>query len=185
MLISDKSHEANQRNAQRSTGPTTEEGKRIASLNAVTYGLRTRSLLINGENIADYWQLWSNLEDEWQPQTETERIYLERMSVSQWLLARMSRSEQQVHEIGLPLQAKFDLLDRIARHCTRLERSFTVAMHELRQMQKERKAQAKQPPAATKTKPSAPTPPPYSNGAMSEAAEDQSVFCAPAPTDTR
>ena len=56
MVISDKSHESNRQNAQHSTGPKTPEGKKAASLNAVTYGLRTRSLIITGENIADYWQ---------------------------------------------------------------------------------------------------------------------------------
>ncbi len=74
MIISEKQQEANRRNAQHSTGPTTPEGKKAASLNAVTYGLRTRSLLIQGENIADYWRLWDNLEGEWQPETQTERV---------------------------------------------------------------------------------------------------------------
>src|ERR1035441_3597842 len=86
MIISDKNHESNRRNAQHSTGPTTPEGKKAASLNAVTYGLRTRSLIIHGENIADYWRLWDSLETEWQPETPTERLYLEGMSVSQWQL---------------------------------------------------------------------------------------------------
>jgi len=36
MLISEKQHQANRRNAQRSTGPTTPEGIRAAALNAVT-----------------------------------------------------------------------------------------------------------------------------------------------------
>jgi hypothetical protein len=183
MIISDKNHESNRRNAQHSTGPTTPEGKKAASLNAVTYGLRTRSLIIHGENIADYWRLWDGLETEWQPETPTERLYLEGMSVSQWQLARMARSEQRVYETNLPMPAQFDLLDRIARHCTRLERSFTTAMHELKQLQKERKA--KQAVEARQTNPSATAPAPHPNGVMSEATEDQPVYCAPAATDSR
>ena len=183
MIISDKNHESNRRNAQHSTGPTTPEGKKAASLNAVTYGLRTRSLIIHGENIADYWRLWDGLETEWQPETPTERLYLERMSVSQWQLARMARSEQRVYETNLPMPAQFDLLDRIARHCTRLERSFTTAMHELKQLQKERKA--KQAVEARQTKPSATAPAPHPNGVMSDATVDHSVYCAPATTDSR
>jgi len=80
------------------------EGKEAASLNAVTYGLPTRSLLIKGENIADYWRLWDGLENEWQPETQSERLHLEQMSVSQWLLARMAASERKVYEAGLPLK---------------------------------------------------------------------------------
>jgi hypothetical protein len=180
MVISEEQREANRRNARRSTGPTTPEGKKAASLNAVTYGLRTRSLIIPGENVADYWRLWDGLEAEWQPETDTECLYLERMCVSQWMLARMAASEQRVWEKGMSLTAQFDLLDRIARHTIRLEKSFTNAMHELRQLQKERKAQANKPIAAKQTKPSAPAPHPHPNGAMPDGA-----FCAPETTDSR
>ena len=177
MLISPKQQDANRRNAQKSTGPTTPEGKQAAALNAVTYGLRTRSLLIKGENIADYWRLWDGLENEWQPETQTERLYLEQMCVSQWLLARMASSERKVYNAGLSIKAEFDLLDRIARHITRLERSFTTALHELKQLQKERKAQAHKP--VQQTKPSAPHPHP--NGAMPEV-NGEPACCA---ADTR
>ena len=183
MVISDKSHESNRRNAQHSTGPTTPEGKKAASLNAVTYGLRTRSLIIKGENIADYWQLWDGLETEWQPETPTEHLYLEQMSTSQWLLARMARSEHRVYEANLPFTAELDLLDRIDRRRARLERSFTTALHELKQLQKERRA--KQAAEARHTTPSASAPTPHPNGVMSEATEDHPVYCAPATTDSR
>jgi hypothetical protein len=180
MVISEKQQESNRRNAQKSTGPTTPEGKQAAALNAVTYGLRTRRLIIRGENIADYWRLWDDLESEWQPATKTERLYLEQMSVSQWLLARMAASERRVYEAGLSIKAEFDLLDRIARHTTRLERSFTTAMHELKQLQKERKAQTHKP--VQQTKPTAPAP--HANGAMPEGYDGEPAYCA-ANTDTR
>ena len=38
-MISEKQLEANRRNAQRSTGPRTEEGKKIAALNARRHNL--------------------------------------------------------------------------------------------------------------------------------------------------
>jgi len=189
MLISEKQHQANRRNAQRSTGPTTLEGMKAASLNAVTYGLRTRRLIIPGENITDYWRLWDGLENEWQPQTDTERLYLEQMTVSQWLLARMAASEQEVYETDLSLEARFNLLDRIARHNTRLERSFTTAMHELKQLQKERKAQTGgtgfSRSGVTGSTLSSKVPVPHPNGVMHEGAEEQPGFCAPASNDTR
>ena len=181
MVISQKQQESNRRNAQKSTGPTTPEGKKAAALNAVTYGLRTRRLLIKGENIADYWRLWDGLENEWQPETQTERLYLEQMCVSQWLLARMAASERRVYEAGLSIKAEFDLLDRIARHTARHERSFTAALHELKQLQKERRAQAHKP--VPQTKPSAPEPHLRPNGAMPEV-NGEPAYCA-ANTDSR
>ena len=182
MVISHKQREANRRNAQHSTGPTTPEGKKAASMNAVTYGLRTRRLIIQGENIADYWRLWDDLENEWRPATKTERLYLEQMSVSQWLLARMAASERKVCNAGLSITAEFDLLDRIARHTARLERSFTAALHELQQLQKERKAEAKKP--AQQTKPSAPPRAPHPNGAMPEV-NGEPAYGAPTAADSR
>ena len=77
MLISDNQHQANLRNAQHSPGPRTSAGKAAASLNTVTYVLRARSLLLASENHEDYHQLCAALEAEWQPQTPTERFYLE------------------------------------------------------------------------------------------------------------
>jgi len=176
MVISKKQHDANRRNSQNSTGPVTQEGKAAAAMNAVTYGLRTRKLIITGENIADYWRLWSGLEDEWQPETPTERLCLEQMSVSQWMLARMAASEQRIHEEDMTLQARFDLLDRVARHVTRFERSFYTALHELQRLQKERRRQEAAKAKQTKSQPNHPVP---------DAAEDHSAFSDPAATDTR
>ena len=50
MVVSDAKLEANRRNAQKSTGPRTEQGKKISSLNAVTYGLRAETLVLHDED---------------------------------------------------------------------------------------------------------------------------------------
>lgn len=188
MIVSEKQQEANRQNAQHSTGPTTPEGIAAASQNAITYGLRTRRLLIPGENVADYWQLWYNLETEWRPETPTECLFLEQMCTSQWLLARMAASEQRICASHMPIPSEFDLLDRVAKHRARLERSFTTALHELQQLQKQRQARQQPPVEAKKTThaapppPQSPQPPAY---VMSEPAEAHPVFCAPATPDTR
>src|ERR1039457_442228 len=93
MVISDKQQEANRQNAQHSTGPNTPEAKAAVRLNALTYGLRTRDLILPNEDSEEYKQLWADLEAEWQPQNRTERMHLEQMSTSQWLLARFAKSE--------------------------------------------------------------------------------------------
>ena len=49
MLISDKQHQANCKNAQQSSGPKTPEGKTAVRLNALTHGLRARSLILSYE----------------------------------------------------------------------------------------------------------------------------------------
>ncbi|MGD0364720.1 MAG: hypothetical protein ABSC93_27900, partial [Bryobacteraceae bacterium] len=94
MLISRKQHQANRENAQHSTGPVSPEGKAAVRLNALTFGLRARTVVLIHEDEAAYQQLWDVLESEWQPQAPTERILLERMAVAHWLLMRTDRIEE-------------------------------------------------------------------------------------------
>jgi hypothetical protein len=191
MLISEKQQQANRQNAQHSTGPKTAAGKAASSLNAVTFGLRARALLLPFEDWQDYQQLCADLEAEWQPQTATERFYLETMATSHWLLARADESEQRIYREQLRVDTEGALLDRVAARRTRLERSYTAAVRELRQLQKERPTRRpqpdKQPQPPIQPKPSKPadppppTPPTY---VMADAAQDHAL-CAPAAADTR
>jgi hypothetical protein len=193
MIISEKQHAANCQNAQHSCGPVTPEGKAAVRLNAVTYGLRAHSILITGEDPEQYQRLWADLEAEWHPQTCTERMYLEQMSTSQWLLARIARGENSIYESRMPAGDQFPLLREVASQRTRLERSFVNAMRELKQLQKERQARQSHPIETTRTtqtakaapapaaEPAAP-PPAY---VMSDAPEAHPDLCAPAATDSR
>ena len=53
---------ANRENAQKSTGPKTDEGKKAASKNALKHGLRSRSFtLIHGEDAEAYEQTQTRL----------------------------------------------------------------------------------------------------------------------------
>ena len=194
MLISDKQQEANRQNAQHSCGPKTPEGKEAVRLNALTYGLRARSTLIDGEDPEEYKQLWDALVAEWQPQTCTERLYLEQMSTAQWLLARVAGGESRIYEAAIPIEEQFRLLREVASQRTCLERSCTSAMRELKQLGKERQSRLQQQP--TQTKPMAESVPrsghrstephsPLPDYKMSEGAEAHPAFCSPLSPDSR
>ena len=98
MLISAKQHEANRQNAQHSTGPKTPEGKEAVRDNALTYGLRTRHMILPNENLHHYLALFDAFEAEYRPCTRTEWCYLETIITSQWLLVRLAASERQICE---------------------------------------------------------------------------------------
>ena len=187
MVISEKQQAANRQNAQHSTGPKTPEGKAAARFNALTWSLRARSLILNREDPADYQQLWYALDAEWQPQTDTERHYLEQMSISKWLLARAADSERRVYQAKLPLEKEIALLDRVSARCVRLEHSFTAGLDKLKLLQKERQARCQQ--QAKQTAPaaqqSAEAPVSHPGYPAPEGAEDHPVFCAPVTPDTR
>ena len=146
MIISEKQHDANQQNAQRSTGPKTPEGKAAIRFNALTWSLRARSLIIDRENAVEYQRLWDALDAEFLPQNEPERHFLEQMVVARWLLARAADTENRVCSANLPLEKEIALVDRVDARRARLERSFTEGLRQLQSLQKERQARAKQQP---------------------------------------
>jgi len=186
MLISEKQQEANRQNAQHSCGPITPEGKAAVRLNALTYGLRARSLLIPGEDPEEYKQLWNDLVADWQPQNRTERMHLEQMATSQWLLARIAQGECDIYQKETSAEKQFALLDRASTQRVRLERSFTTAMHELKELQKERRAKRPQQPEQPKpTAEAVQAPVQHPSYAMAEAMEDHTVFSAPLTHDSR
>ena len=192
MLISDKQQQANRQNAQKSTGPKTPEGREAVRFNALTYGLRTRETILERENAREYSELWDELDAEWQPHTRTDRIYLETMVTSQWLLKRIAESEQQIYTIA-NVEHRFKMLAYVYKMRAQLERSFRTAVADMQQSQKERKAVQTQPPQAEQpakpasapaTKPAAPQAPPP-DYVMSGGAEAHPVSCSPATPDTR
>ena len=56
-MASEKQIEANRRNAQKSTGPTSVAGKAASSMNALKTGLHAKSLVIFSEKVADLEEL--------------------------------------------------------------------------------------------------------------------------------
>ncbi|MGD0363972.1 MAG: hypothetical protein ABSC93_24080, partial [Bryobacteraceae bacterium] len=136
-------------------------------------------------------QLWDVLESEWQPQAPTERILLERMAVAHWLLMRTDRIEERVFTATDPGARQFALLDRVSAQRARLERSFSTAMRELKQLQSERRARPRPEPVQPVHAEPAVTPPPAHRPApppayvMSGAPDAQPLSCAPVSPDTR
>ena len=193
MVISDKHREANRQNAQHSTGPKTPEGKAAIRFNALTYGLRIRSTILEDENAADYSQLWNELEADWLPQTRTERCYLETLVTSQWLLKRVAESERRIYDGMAFSEKQLVMLAYVAKQRAQLERSFRTAIADMKQSQRERsQQQARQPqpaqtaqPASAPVHPSAGPQPTCPDYVMSEGTEAHPVFCAPITPDTR
>ncbi|MGD0361835.1 MAG: hypothetical protein ABSC93_13265 [Bryobacteraceae bacterium] len=187
MLISRKQHQANRENAKRSTGPVSPEGKAAVRFNAVTFGLRARNVVLFDEDEGAYQQLFDVLESEWQPQAPTEKILLERMVVAHWLLMRADNSEAWISTATVPGPQQSALFDRVSAQRVRLERSFSTAMRELKQLQNERRARTQ--PEYTQPEPVQPaesepavTPPPMHRPAPPPA---YVMSSAPVSPDTR
>ena len=88
---------ANRQNAQKSTGPKTDEGKAAVSQNAVKHGLFAQSV-IYGENEGDYEAFHSKMFAEIDPVGAVELMLAERAVNLSWRLRRAERMQNEVIE---------------------------------------------------------------------------------------
>ena len=78
----------NRANAQHSTGPRTDAGKKRSSLNALRHGLTGHVIVMPGEDLAAYESFSKTLFDEHQPKTPTEQILVQTIVDISWKLNR-------------------------------------------------------------------------------------------------
>ena len=97
-MSSEKQINANRQNAQKSTGPKTDEGKAAVSQNAVRHGLFAQSV-IKGENEADYEAFHDKMVAEMKPVGPTEILLAERIVSLWWRLERAERIQNQVIDV--------------------------------------------------------------------------------------
>lgn len=92
-MTSEKKAEANRRNALKSTGPKTPEGKAAVSLNALKHGLLSQEILLRGEDQEALRELDECLRNELQPVGELENLLVDRIIAANWRLRRVGRIE--------------------------------------------------------------------------------------------
>jgi hypothetical protein len=88
--------EANRRNAQKSTGPTSPEGKAASSMNALKTGLHAKSLVLPSEDPADLELLIHEYYDHHQPASPDARAFVDDLILCEWTLRRLHATEVQM-----------------------------------------------------------------------------------------
>ncbi len=86
---------ANRRNALKSTGPRTPQGKAAVSQNAVKHGLLARQDVISSESQADFDLYRAQILDELNPLSPMESMLAERIVTLSWRLKRVSKIQNQ------------------------------------------------------------------------------------------
>src|ERR1017187_7964718 len=87
--------EANQRNAQKSTGPTSVTGKATSSMNALKTGIDAKSLVLPSENRAHLDQLIDDYYSHHQPASPDARAFVDDLIYCEWTLRRLRAAETQ------------------------------------------------------------------------------------------
>jgi hypothetical protein len=166
-MASDKQIAANQLNAQKSTGPKTPEGRAAVRLNGLKHGLTSSTLVLEGEDPAEFHELLDSIEAEHQPTTPTEETIVRQIAMATWQLRRfyhieagfftarqiemkdyLKRFKKFDHGDRLAIVVKADCgganaLAKISLYGARLERSIYRALHELERLRARRPADLK------------------------------------------
>jgi hypothetical protein len=92
--------EANRRNAQQSTGPRSEIGKKTSSLNALRHGLTSHIVVLPTEDLAAYKTFSSEFLVDLAPETFAERQFAQTIIDTQWRLNRVRALEDGMLALG-------------------------------------------------------------------------------------
>ena len=186
---------ANRANAQKSTGPRSVEGKSVSRFNALKHGIDAASIVIPGEDPADYEALAAHYLHEFRPQSASESFHVDTMLRADWHKRRLQNVEADLYHTvlaespGNSLAAALlsespaaKLLSRVQRQIAAFERTWHRANTELRHA----RAQAEPPPKAlwiaTSTS-SAPNRPPANWLRYAQSASwDRPPACPPEPS---
>jgi hypothetical protein len=146
----------------RATGPKSAEGKFRASQNSLKHGLTAKSILIPGEDPADWQQHLDSYLDQFLPATAPERDLVFRIAAAQWrirraieieaqiLAGRMEYEETNSKQTLTPgrlaatayrrLSDEYRSLNNLNLQECRLSREYDRALRQLNQLQERRRA---------------------------------------------
>ena len=150
---------ANQQNAQKSTGPTSAEGKTVSSRNALKHGIFAEALIFPGENPSDLAALAEAYRAQFRPQGPVEEKLVEILIRCDWMTKRYDRIEPHVVRISLDpakppeealaalfAQPRNNPLAHLERRRQAAQRDWFRALKELQRLQKGRAGAAEPPP---------------------------------------
>jgi hypothetical protein len=130
---------ANQANSQKSTGPTSADGKARSSRNSFKHGLYSKELVLPNEDPAELDQLRASLRAEHQPINTTEEMLVNDLAENFWRLRRMREFETRAMQPeNIHVWHDSGLLAVVARTMASAERGFHKSLTALRRAQKDR-----------------------------------------------
>ncbi len=165
-MLSPNRSEINRANAQHSTGPKTEAGKKQSSLNALRHGLTGQLVIMPTEDLQAYELHLESFTNEYNPQGATEANLVQALADASWRLNRVAALETNLLTSGIQhgsayrtgpptpitdamaiassLESQSKALANLSLHTQRLSRQFERTVAQLRDLQETRRAQEKE-----------------------------------------
>ena len=142
---------ANRANAQHSTGPRTPEGKTASSMNALKHGADAASVVIPGEDPAEYERVAADYRQDLEPRGAVEEFQVDTIIRADWQRRRLRRIEANLYRALLAEGATPEVVDvailrdsptgklllKVWRQIASLERAHSRAVAELRKLRRE------------------------------------------------
>jgi len=145
--VSEPKRDANRGNSQKSTGPTSTEGRRWSSRNSLKHGLRAKALLIAGTG--NSWseqvnQLLTELRDYYEPETLEQEIWVQRLAIECWRQQRALECE--TRQVDRQPQVFFyPEMGNLLRYEAATNRNLAQALKEIERLKKEQSDSAAEP----------------------------------------
>jgi len=134
--VSESKLKANRANAQFSTGPTSEEGRAKASLNAVKTGLTGRTILLPSDDAAEYERHIQAFAEQYSPVGAREADLVQSIADTFWRLKRIPCLESALFAQGrLEFAGCFEEHDASARPSLIDAKTFIKYQRQLRNLQ--------------------------------------------------
>ena len=92
--------EINRKNAQNSTGPTSESGKQTSALNGIKHGLTGQRLLLQPHEVEPYQRMTTAFRADYNPQTELESQLVQHIVDCNMRLHRIAAIESNMFAVG-------------------------------------------------------------------------------------
>ena len=148
-MATKKQIEANRRNAKRSTGPRSAEGKAKSRRNALKTGLYAQGMTIGSELASKLELLEAQFTAEYQPATPSERSLVDQLIHCEWMLRRLRWVETEVWKAVTKKMSSDDFrltawgcgfiqepaLGRLHRQRAATQHAFRETLAELRRVQ--------------------------------------------------
>ncbi|MGA3041735.1 MAG: hypothetical protein ABSF54_13190 [Bryobacteraceae bacterium] len=125
---------ANRRNALKSTGPRSENGKAISRFNALRHGLYAKSGVRSPESLNELSQIRRDLLNSFQPQNPEQTRLVEQMASARWQLLNWQHAETQA--LSDPSRtdplSQIRIMDGFSQRQARYQRAFAKAFEQFR-----------------------------------------------------
>jgi hypothetical protein len=140
-MASNRQIEANRKNAQKCTGPNTENGKATSSQNALKTGLDAKSEVLRFESRPDYEALIAEFYTRYHPTVPEDRSLVDMLIRSEWLSRRYTSIDTAIWEheffksgetsLGATFLKSQDAFERVGRRINWAQRNYQLALRQL------------------------------------------------------